>query len=221
MVIPPELTWSGVIATLLDWLAHPDAHLLALGQQHGGWVYALLFAIVFAETGLVVTPFLPGDSLLFISGALAANGAWPLALVMPLLMAAAVAGDAVNFAVGSWFGRRSETQRWRWPNPRHLRMTHDFFARHGGKTIFIARFVPIIRTLAPFVAGVGHMRYGRFAAYNVTGGLTWVGSLMLAGYLFGTVGWVKENLSLALLVIIAVSLLPGLIAWLKPDSRSN
>lgn len=204
-----------MIITLIDWLVHLDTHLLTLSQQYGVWIYALLFAIVFAETGLVVTPFLPGDSLLFISGTLAANGALSLAVVMPLLIVAAIVGDAVNFAAGSWFGRHSETKQWRWPNPRHLRMTHDFFDRHGGKTIVIARFMPIIRTFAPFVAGIGGMNYGRFALYNVTGAILWVGSLTLAGYLFGAVDWVKQNLSLALLGIIAVSLLPGLIAWLK------
>lgn len=210
-----------MITTLFDWLTHLDAHLLALGQQHDAWIYVLLFAIVFVETGLVVMPFLPGDSLLFISGALAANGALPLAGVIPLLIVAAVAGDAVNFMVGNWFGRRTEKRKPRWPNPRHLRMTHDFFDRHGGKTIIIARFVPIIRTLAPFVAGVGDMHYGRFAVYNITGAILWVGSLTLAGYLFGTVGWVRENLSLALLGIIAVSLLPGLIAWLNTKLRTS
>lgn len=204
-----------MIATLFDWLTHIDTHLAALGQQHGAWIYVLLFAIIFVETGLVIMPFLPGDSLLFICGALAANGVLSLAGVIPLLIVAAIAGDAVNFTVGSWFGRRTEKNRPRWPNPKHLRMTHDFFDRHGGKTIVIARFVPIIRTLAPFVAGIGDMHYARFAVYNITGAILWVGSVTLAGYLFGTVDWVEQNLSLALLGIVVVSLLPGLIAWLK------
>jgi len=204
-----------MIATLLDWLTHFDTHLLLFSQQHGGWVYLLVFVIIFIETGLVVMPFLPGDSLLFVCGALAAAGALPLAIILPVLIVAAVAGDAVNFAVGSRFGHVTEARQWRWPNPKHLRMTHDFFDRHGGKTIFIARFVPIIRTLAPFVAGMGGMRYGRFAAWNVSGAIAWVGAVTMAGYLFGGIGWVKQNFTLALLGIVVVSLLPGLVAWLK------
>lgn len=202
-------------ALLLDWLLHLDTHLLAFAQHYGVWVYALLFAIIFVETGLVVMPFLPGDSLLFICGALAASGAFPLAVVLPLLMVAAIAGDALNFWIGSRFGHRIETRHWRWPKPQHLRMTHEFFERHGGKTIFIARFVPIIRTLAPFVAGMGGMHYGRFAAWNASGAVVWVGVVTVAGYLFGNIGWVKHNFTLALLGIIVVSLLPGFFMWLK------
>lgn len=202
-------------APLIDWLIHLDTHLLAFSQQHGAWVYVLLFAIIFIETGLVVVPFLPGDSLLFITGTLAAGGAFPLVYVLPLLMLAAILGDAVNFALGSRFGHRIEARHWRWPKPAHLRMTHEFFDRHGGKTIFIARFVPIIRTLAPFVAGMGGMGYARFAAWNVSGAVVWVGLVTLAGYWFGNIGWVKHNLTLALLVIIVASLLPGAIMGLK------
>ncbi len=204
-----------VISTWLDWLLHLNEHLLVFSQQHGAWVYALLFAIIFVETGLVVVPFLPGDSLLFICGALAASGALSLAYVMPLLMLAAILGDAVNYALGSRFGERIEARHWRWPKPQHLRMTHEFFERHGGKTIFIARFVPIIRTVAPFVAGMGHMGYVRFAAWNVSGGIIWVGVVTAAGYLFGNIGWVKDNFTLALLVIIVASLLPGAFVALK------
>lgn len=204
-----------MIASLFDWLIHLNTHLLAFSQQHGAWIYVLLFAIIFIETGLVVFPFLPGDSLLFISGTLAAGGAFPLAYVMPLLMLAAILGDAVNFAIGSRFGHRIESRHWRWPKPEHLRMTHEFFDRHGGKTIFIARFIPIIRTLAPFVAGMGGMRYARFAAWNVSGAVVWVGALTAAGYWFGNIGWVKDNFTLALLGIIVVSLLPGVVMGLK------
>ncbi|HET7266519.1 MAG TPA: VTT domain-containing protein [Oleiagrimonas sp.] len=204
-----------MIASLLDWLTHLDAHLLAFNQQHGAWVYVLLFAIIFIETGLVVVPFLPGDSLLFICGTLAARGAFPLIYVMPLLMLAAVLGDAVNFSLGRRFGQRIVARHWRWPKPEHLRRTHEFFERHGGKTIFIARFVPIIRTLAPFVAGMGGMGYTRFAAWNVSGGVIWVGAIATAGYLFGNVGWVKHHFTLALLGIIVVSLLPGVVMGLK------
>ncbi|HEX7341337.1 MAG TPA: DedA family protein [Rhodanobacteraceae bacterium] len=198
-----------MIPTLLDWLLHLNTHLLAFSQHHGAWVYALLFAIIFVETGLVVVPFLPGDSLLFICGALAAGGAFPMAYVVPLLIVAAILGDAVNFAIGSRFGHRIESHHWRLPKPEHLRMTHEFFERHGGKTIFIARFVPIVRTLAPFVAGMGHMGYARFAAWNVSGAVVWVGVVTVAGYFFGNIAWVKDNFTLALLGIIVLSLLPG------------
>lgn len=204
-----------MIASLLDWLIHLDRHLLAFSHQHGRWVYALLFAIIFIETGLVVVPFLPGDSLLFICGTLAAGGAFPLAYVLPLLMLAAISGDALNFALGSRFGHRIEARHWRLPKPQHMQMAREFFERHGGKTIFIARFVPIIRTVAPFVAGMGSMRYGRFAAWNVSGGVVWVGVVTMAGYLFGNIGWVKDNFTLAVFAIIVVSLLPGVFMTLK------
>ncbi|MGH8215344.1 MAG: VTT domain-containing protein [Rhodanobacteraceae bacterium] len=204
-----------MIASLLDWLIHLDVHLLAFSHQHGVWVYVLLFAIIFIETGLVVVPFLPGDSLLFICGTLAAGGAFPLAYVMPLLMLAAITGDALNFALGSRFGHRIEARHWRLPRPQHMHMAREFFERHGGKTIFIARFVPIIRTLAPFVAGMGSMGYGRFAAWNVSGAVAWVGVVTMAGYLFGNIGWVRDNFTLAVFVIIVVSLLPGAFMALK------
>jgi membrane-associated protein len=205
-----------MITTLISWILHLDVHLLELFQNYGVWVYAILFLVVFVETGLVVMPFLPGDSLLFVAGTLAATTGLHLAGVIVLLIIAAVAGDAVNFAVGSWFGRKIKTgRRYRWPNPEHLRITQEFYERHGGKTIIIARFVPIVRTLAPFVAGIGKMNYSRFSLYNITGAILWVVSLTLAGYLFGNIDWVKRNLTLVLMSIIVVSLLPGFIAWLK------
>lgn len=204
-----------MIASLLDWLIHLDTHLLAFSHQHGGWIYALLFAIIFIETGLVVVPFLPGDSLLFICGTLAAGGAFPLAWVLPLLMLAAISGDALNYALGSRFGHRIEARHWRLPKPQHMQMAREFFERHGGKTIFIARFLPIIRTVAPFVAGMGSMGYGRFAAWNASGGVVWVGVVTMAGYLFGNIGWVKDNFTLAVFAIIVVSLLPGAFMALK------
>ncbi len=211
---------------VLDWLLHLDTHLLAFSHAHGAWVFALLFAIIFVETGLVVVPFLPGDSLLFVAGALAANGAFPLAVIIPLLMAAAITGDALNFWLGGRFGHRIMAKNWRLPKPEHLQMTHAFFERHGGKTIFLARFVPIIRTLAPFVAGMGAMGYRRFALWNVAGAAAWVGGVAIAGYLFGNITWVKDNFTAALLIIIVASLLPGAFValrnWLaarKPDTR--
>lgn len=202
-------------AALLDWLIHLDTHLLGFSQQHGAWIYGLLFAIIFVETGLVIVPFLPGDSLLFICGALAASGAFPLAIVLPLLMLAAILGDSLNFELGSRFGHRIEAGHWRWPRAKHMRTTRGFFERHGGKTIFIARFVPIVRTLAPFVAGMGNMRYARFAAWNVSGAVVWVGVVTMAGYWFGNIGWVKDNFTLAVFGIIVASLLPGAIVALK------
>lgn len=212
-----------MIDTLISLILHVDVHLLELLQNYGPWVYAILFLVVFVETGLVVMPFLPGDSLLFVIGALAAAGGLSLPLVVALLIIAAVSGDAVNFAVGAWFRRKTlQGRQYRWPNPEHLRITHEFFERHGGKTIIIARFVPIVRTLAPFVAGIGQMHYARFALYNVTGAVMWVVSLTMTGYLLGNVPWVKQNLTVVLMGIIVLSLLPGFIGWLKAkrDARA-
>ncbi|HEX7340048.1 MAG TPA: DedA family protein [Rhodanobacteraceae bacterium] len=204
-----------MITHLINWLLHLDVHLLAFSQVHGAWVYVLLFSIIFIETGVVILPFLPGDSLLFVAGAIAARGAFPLSVVMPLLIVAAVLGDALNFWLGSRFGHRILAKGWRWPKAEHLRLTHEFFERHGGKTIFLARFVPIIRTLAPFVAGMGAMSYRRFAMWNVTGAITWVVVVAVAGYLFGNIAWVQRNFTAALLGIIVISLLPGVFVGLK------
>lgn len=205
-----------MIETFISLILHVDVHLLELLQNYGPWIYAILFLIIFVETGLVVMPFLPGDSLLFVVGALAAGGGLSLPLVIVLLLIAAILGDAVNFATGAWFRRKTlEGKQYRWPNPEHLRFTHEYFERHGGKTIIIARFVPIVRTMAPFVAGIGQMNYGRFALYNVTGAVLWVVSLTVAGYMLGNVPWVKENLTAVLMGIIVLSLMPGFIAWIK------
>jgi membrane-associated protein len=187
-----------------------------LVAQYGAWVYAILFAIVFCETGLVVTPFLPGDSLLFVAGALAAAGGMQIGLLIVLLVMAAVLGDAVNYAVGAWFGPKV----FRWENSRFFNRsafdrTHAFYEKHGGKTVIIARFMPLIRTFAPFVAGVARMRYARFAMFNVSGALLWVLSLTLAGYWFGNLPWVKQNLTLVILAIIAISLAPVAVAWVR------
>jgi membrane-associated protein len=199
-----------------DLVVHLDAHLEAFVAQHGPWVYALLFAIVFCETGLVVTPFLPGDSLLFVAGAVAALGGMDLGLVMATLIAAALCGDNVNYAVGRWVGPRVfHSPDSRWLNPAHLRRAHDFYERHGGKTIVLARFVPIVRTYAPFVAGVGAMPYPRYIAWCVAGALIWVLSLCTAGYLFGNLPLVKDNLTVVILGIVLLSISPGLLAWLR------
>lgn len=205
-----------LLTTFVDLMLHLDTHLAALVVQYGAWVYAILFAIVFSETGLVVTPFLPGDSLLFVAGALAAAGGMQIGLLIVLLVIAAVLGDAVNYGVGAWFGPKV----FRWESSRFFNRsafdrTHAFYERHGGKTVVIARFMPLIRTFAPFVAGVARMRYARFAMFNVSGALLWVVSLTLAGYWFGNLPWVKQNLTLVILAIIAISLAPVAVAWVK------
>jgi len=208
---------------LLDFFLHLDAHLAEFVQQYGLFVYVLLFAIVFAETGLVVTPFLPGDSLLFTAGTLAAVGVLDVRLVVPLLLAAAVLGDAVNYAVGHFIGprvffAREESSVWqRLLNRKHLRQAHEFFERYGGKAVVLGRFVPIVRTFVPFVAGVGSMSYPQFAIYNVLGGALWVGLCCGAGYAFGNVPVVKENFELVVVGIVFVSVLP--IAWGFVTSR--
>ena len=199
---------------LVDIFLHLDTHLTQFVATYGGWVYALLFLIVFAETGLVVTPFLPGDSLLFAAGALAAAGGLNVWTVIALLSVAAVLGDAVNYAAGRFVGPRvfSATDRssglHRLLNREHLQRTHAFFEKYGGKAVVLGRFVPIVRTFVPFVAGAGAMTYARFAVYNVVGGLIWVGICTLAGYAFGTVPIVKNNFSLFALGIVFVSVIP-------------
>ena len=204
-----------LFATLWDLAVHLDQHLAAFVAEHGAWVYALLFVIVFCETGLVVTPFLPGDSLLFVVGALAAAGGMNIALVMAVLVAAALCGDNCNYWIGRWAGRHVVA---RWVNPVHLQRTHDFYERHGGKTIIIARFMPIVRTYVPFVAGLGAMPYLRYLAFCVIGALAWVGSICTVGYFFGNIPAVKSNLTIVILVIVLVSISPGVIAWLKNRS---
>jgi len=209
-----------LVATLWDFVVRLDVHLAAFIAEHGVWVYALLFVIVFCETGLVVTPFLPGDSLLFVVGTLAAAGAMDIALVMALLVAAALSGDNVNYWIGRWAGPkvfRAEDSRWF--NRRHLERTHAFYERHGGKAIIIARFVPIVRTYVPFVAGIGAMPYARFLAFSIAGALLWVMSLSLAGYWFGNIPAVKENLAAVIVVIVALSLTPIVLEFLRAHVR--
>jgi membrane-associated protein len=209
------------VAQLIDILLHVDRYLLDLVGTYGARVHAILFAVVFAETGLVVTPFLPGDSLLFAAGALAAVGALDVRVLFLVLLAAAVTGDAVNYAVGRYAGlgiihRVQTNPRWhRFVNPAYLARAHEFFERHGGKAVVLARFVPIVRTFVPFVAGVAEMSYRSFALYNVTGALAWVGLCLGAGYAFGNVTIVKENFSLFALGIVFVSLLPMLFEYLR------
>jgi membrane-associated protein len=199
-----------------DLLVHLDRHLAVLLQQYGAWVYLLLFAIIFCETGLVVTPFLPGDSLLFIAGALAAGGGIDVHLLALVLVGAAVLGNTVNYSIGRFMGPR--VFHWedsRFFNKRALERAHAFYEKHGGKTIIITRFVPVLRTFAPFVAGIARMTYINFTAYNVAGALAWVLLLLYAGYWFGNVPFVKENLTWVILGIIAVSLLPLAFEYLR------
>ena len=195
---------------LLDFVLHLDKHLPPIIQEYGAWTYLLLFAIVFCETGLVVTPFLPGDSLLFAAGAFTATGALSLWVLIAVLAAAAIVGDTVNYWVGHFLGHRLiHARRFRVIKPEHLARTHEFFEKYGGKTIIIARFVPIVRTFAPFVAGLGSMSYGRFMSYNVIGGAGWVVVCTVAGNLFGNLPVVKKNFSLVVLMIIFLSLVPA------------
>ena len=205
-----------LLSFALDFVLRVDKHLAEFVTLYGAWVYALLFAIIFVETGVVVMPFLPGDSLLFVVGALCGLGLMELGLVLPLLIVAAVAGDQLNYSIGRFFGVRL------FANPdskifrrRHLEITQTFYARHGGKTIILARFVPIVRTFAPFVAGMGHMPYRRFAAYNVVGAIAWVTLFSYAGYFFGNLPMVQSNLHYLIVAIIFVSILPGVIEILR------
>ncbi|GCL62047.1 DedA family protein [Pseudaquabacterium pictum] len=198
------------IMTLVDFILHVDRHLKEFVDAYGGWVYALLFLIIFVETGLVVMPFLPGDSLLFVVGALAGAGLLNYPLVMALLLVAAVAGDQVNYSIGRYFGPK--VFAWpdsRWFNRRAFEQAHAFYEKYGGITLVLARFMPFVRTFVPFVAGVAEMSRGKFSFYNITGAILWVVGLVTAGYVFGNVPWVQANLSK---IIWAMIIIPGLIA---------
>ena len=213
---------ADLVRQAIDVLLHLDRYLQVIIQDYGGWTYLILFLIIFCETGLVVTPFLPGDSLLFAVGTFAAIGALDLVLVMTVMLVAAVLGDAVNYAIGARLGpavfRRDDV---RFLNRKHLERTHEFYERYGPVTIVIARFVPIVRTFAPFVAGVGRMSYGRFALYNVAGALLWVVGITLAGWLFGNIPVVRRNFSLVVLAIIVLSILPGVIEGWRQHRRAS
>ena len=209
---------------IIDFILHIDVHLAELIALYGIWIYAILFVIIFCETGLVVTPFLPGDSLLFVAGALCAlptNGI-NVHLMIGILIVAAILGDASNYLIGRYFGEKLFSN----PNSKifkqsYLKKTHDFYEKHGGKTIILARFVPIVRTFAPFVAGMGHMSYRHFSAFNVVGGIVWVCLFTYAGYIFGGLPFVQENLKLLMVVIIVVSILPGVIEVWKERRKKE
>jgi membrane-associated protein len=202
-----------VLAFLVDLFLHLDEHLNFVISQYGSWTYALLFSVIFIETGFVVMPFLPGDSLLFAAGTFAGLGSLNIWLLFFLLAIAAIIGDTVNYWIGHYLGDRA--YRVKWIKQEYLDRTHAFFEKHGGKTIFLARFVPIIRTFAPFVAGIGRMSYGYFISYNVFGGIVWVGLFTTTGFLFGNIPFVRENFSLVVLAIILVSVLPIAVEAMK------
>jgi len=208
------------MADFIDFFLHAERHLIWIIQNHGVWIYALLFAIVFCETGLVVTPFLPGDSLLFAVGALAAQSLLDWKIILPLLLVAAIIGDSVNYAIGKWFGPKVfHYESSRFFKKDYLLKARAFYEKYGGRAIILARFVPIVRTFAPFVAGIGSMNYAKFFLYNVTGAVVWVGLFLGAGYFFGALPFVQKNMKVVILGIIIVSVLP--IAWEFFKARSE
>ena len=204
-----------LLAAFIDIVLHLDAHLLALTQEYGVWVYAILFLIIYCETGLVVTPFLPGDSLLFVAGALCGMGALQLEWLAPLLMLAAFSGDNTNYWIGRLIGVRLLRHTNGLIKPEHIDKTHAFYEKHGGKTILFARFLPIVRTFAPFVAGIGLMNYRLFMLFSALGALIWIGSLTVAGYFFGNIPIIKDNLTLMIFGIIIISLLPAIREFIR------
>lgn len=197
-----------VITGFIDLFLHLDEYLSVVIGRYGAWTYGLLFCVIFLETGFVVTPFLPGDSLLFAAGTFAALGALDIPLLFLLLLGAAVLGDTVNYWIGHTVGPRVFTMNSRWFKREYLERTHQFYERHGGKTVFLARFIPIVRTFAPFVAGVGEMTYGRFLTYNVVGGFVWTAGFLSLGYFFGNIPFIREHFSLVVVAIILISVAP-------------
>lgn len=209
-----------MLAVFFDFILHLDVHLLALTQQYGMWVYAILFLIIYSETGLVIAPFLPGDSLLFVAGALCGMGALQLEWLVPLLVLAAFCGDNTNYWIGRLVGMRLlKRAGTRLIRREHIERTHAFYEKHGGKTVILARFLPIIRTFAPFVAGIGLMDYRKFMLFSALGSVAWISSLSVAGYLFGNIPVVKNNLTLIILGIIVISLLPAAAEFIRRLNR--
>jgi membrane-associated protein len=206
---------------IIDVILHVDKYISIIIQNYGGLVYLILFLVVFCETGLVVIPFLPGDSLLFAAGAFAASGMLDLKIVFLLFTAAAFLGDAVNFHVGQFIGPKAFKSNSRFLKREYVEKTHQFYEKHGRKTIIIARFMPIIRTFAPFVAGIGRMGYSRFISYNLTGGILWVSIGVLAGYFFGNIPFVRKNFSMVVYAIILISVLPAVIGFIRGHKKSR
>lgn len=216
------MTVMEILDSAFHILLHLDKYLGLLVQNYGAFVYLILFLIVFAETGLVVTPFLPGDSLLFVAGTLAAAGAMDVTPLMILLMIAAVLGDTVNYWAGYYVGPRVfHLEYSRFLNKKHLEKTHQFYEKYGGKTIIIARFVPVIRTFAPFVAGIGKMTYRHFIAYNIAGGAMWITLFVSSGFFFGNIPFVKSNLTIFILLIIILSIMPGIVTYVRACRASS
>ena len=211
-----------ILLSAWDLIAHLDKHLALLVQNYGAWIYVILFAIIFCETGLIVAPFLPGDSLLFIAGALAAVGGMDVNLLVVVLIIAAVLGDAVNFQVGAWLGPKVfKDNEAKFLKRDHLEKAHAFYEKWGGAAIILARFTPFLRTYVPFVAGMARMTYGKFAAYNISGGILWVASLTYIGFFFGNIPWVKANQGFVVIGIIVLSLIPVVIGALKSRADSQ
>jgi len=205
----------------VDLVLNLDEHLLEMVRDHGVWIYAILFAVIFSETGFVVTPFLPGDSLLFVAGAIAATGEMNVHLLAAVLVLAAILGNSVNYTIGRWLGGWFERGGARWLNRKHLESAHAFYERHGGKAVIISRFLPIVRTYIPFVAGMAAMASARFTLFNATGAVLWVGLLCYAGYFFGNIPWIKGNLTAIIFGIIGVSLAPLVIAFARSRLRAR
>ena len=208
-----------IINFFFDFILHLDEHLSTIISQYGTWTYVILFLIIFMETGFVVTPFLPGDSLLFAAGSFAALGALNPWVLFGLLSVAAILGDTINYWIGNYIGDRAFSGNIRWLKQEYLKQTHEFYEKHGGKTIILARFVPIIRTFAPFVAGVGSMTYTRFISYNIFGGVIWVAIFTFMGYFFGNLPFVKDNFELVIFAIIFISFIPPVYEFFKARSE--
>jgi membrane-associated protein len=210
-----------IISQLVEYILHLDHYLNAIIQYFGIWTYLILFLIIFLETGFVITPFLPGDSLLFAAGSFAALGSLNPVVLFVLLTAAAILGDTINYWIGHYIGPRAFSGNIRFLKKEYLDRTHEFYEKHGGKTIILARFIPIIRTFAPFVAGVGAMTYSRFLFYNVVGAVAWVGLFTFGGYFFGNLPFVKDNFTLVILAIIFVSVVPGIVEFIRERARAS
>jgi len=208
-----------VVTFLIDLFLHLDEYLDTIISQYGAWTYGILFVVIFVETGLVIMPILPGDSLLFAAGTFAALGSLNVWFLAGLLMVAAILGDTVNYSIGHYLGDRAYNIKW--IKKEYLEKTHAFFEKHGGKAIFLARFVPIVRTFAPFVAGIGKMTYGYFITYNFIGGITWVALFTFAGYFFGNIPFVRHNFEYVIIVIILISVLPMVFEWWKARNEAK
>jgi membrane-associated protein len=211
-----------LLAQFIDIVLHLDKHLVWLVQNYGAYIYVILFLIIFCETGLVVTPFLPGDSLLFVAGTLAATGHMDVHGLFAVLAVASFLGDNTNYWIGRFVGPKVfRSSASRWLNRTHLEKTHAFYQRHGGKTIVIARFMPIVRTFAPFVAGIGRMIYPRFMAYSLAGSVFWISFFAYGGYYFGNIPFIKQNLTWFIIAIVILSVMPGVIAWLRARMQAR